>query len=878
MRLPWTPGLPAAWTTSPDDLFPIEDTENYRPLSDLSLRPFARLQSRLFLPETDAPINAVRTFSADFPQNELEAGVTLPLVTNTAYTNSTITQVQVAPNLNWAVLTLLPQGAKRPIRALSSLWGMQAERLKTGFHYSASLSFWAGALSFDVPKRFTYGSEEKFPILKVPATFDRKLGKCSFAGVDYVLMRCTIRDSIITVVIPKSALAKECPKRGQSIVLTGFYTVGELGSFSHDSRILDALCRNGQALKVNRAIARFPFHNRGIGLFHQAMVMCPKSEKGRKARLRLMYEAAAHDYVPACGRLGMSVFRAVATTEKAVPLTTRTREKFGTGSRWEQTFSARLLGKAASRDYVPALRFLALSPVAQDFVPADIRLSLTERLAKRFHDSAAQFAVYKHLQKKTDKSDERNLSWLIQSAAGGNVQAVYDLARAHALGIGATKNPDMSRGIILSALSRGVECAKYWAAGLACLNERFFTLSTQKKETELKNFARSGLPANILLLGLFYQYGKADNPKAPLIAYCLYRWVEHTLHDEEARNLRVSAEPNLTIEHHDQLPFFNVWEELNIPCPPESQPLSSLTASLENGPLSMHPFFLMQIDPSLKTASNPKPSDRLMRQLAFMAENSRPVRLGLLRDNPRTGSTDVRLTGHGAEADSTAIDRSLLLVAAIRGHTGQSWDVASVYPIFQDGTHMSIYLHGAAQTEEGVCALLGITPFSDTRGPTASLLAFDPLWPDQQHLYRTNERYETVLYGLTDTIKPCDPDFLESIPSEVFQKLQEIHSDIRMSKRLVGFAPVDVTNALYQITSTICAVDVDYTQVFSIPYAKVQVDSFLSKDFSTEPFVLYIPKDKFLETGLKVGDRIHAAFELAVRIDSIENKPKVTLN
>lgn len=862
-RLPWTPGLPPAWTTTPDDTFPIDESKHHDLLADFSLRPFARLQSRLFYPETTGPINAVHTFFADFPQNEREVGVTLPYVTNTMYTLACITHVQVDPKLNWAVIELLrlrPQKAERPIRALSATWGMQASRLKTGFCYSVSLSFWANTLSLQVPKRFIYGTSDKFPILTVPAVFDRRLGKYTFAGVDYIVMRCCIREDTVSVVIPKSALPKGRIKKGQTVALTGFYTVGELGETSFDSNVLEALQLDDNAFRANRAIARFPFSNRGIGLFHQAMVMCSRSEKLRKARLRLMYDAVACDYMPACGRLGISVFGA------------------SKGNVATESYAAQLLGKAAVHSYVPALRFLALSPTTQNFVAEDIRLSLAELLAKHFNDSDAQLTVYKHLQNKTEKSDERNLAWLVQSAAGGNMQALYDLARAHALGIGATKNPDLARGLILSALTRGEECTKYWAAGLACLHERFFTLSTQEKETAFKSFARSGLPANILLLGLFYQYGQTGNPQSSLIAFCLYNWVELTLHSEEAVHLRQSVQSNLTPEQYEQLPFFDVWETLNIPRPPENFPISMLTAPLEPGPINLHPFFLEQIDTTLRTAPGTEPSDRLMRQLAFMAENSRPVRLGLLRDNPRPDNNPVRLTAHGAQADCTTFDRSLLLVTALRSHQGQSWDVAGVYPIFQDGTHVSVYLHGAAQTEPGVCALLGLSPFSDTHGPTSSLLVFDPLWPDQHSLYRTNERYKTVLYGLTDQVRPCDSDFFDMIPPEVIQQLKEKHTDVRLAENLVGFSPADVTNALYKIMTTIRAVDLDYTQVFSIPYARIQVDSFLAKDFSTDPFVLYVPKAQFSETGLKVGDRIQAVFELTACIDGIEKKTKVTLN
>ena len=859
-KLPWTPGHQPAWSTSPDDTFPIDDTKTVRPIADLSLRPFARLQSRMIYPENLEPINAVRTFSADFPQNELEVGIILPFVKNTMYTILQITHVQVAPNLNWAVLSLLPQKAKRPIRALSATWGMQAERLKTGFHYSASLSFWANALTLEVPKRFTYGPLEKFPILTVPAVFDRKLDKCTFAGIDYILMRCCIRQDTVTVAIPKAALPKGRIKKGQTVALTGFYTVGELCEASYDSNVLEGFSRDANQFRANRTISRFSFSNPGIGLFHQAMSMRPTSERLRKARLHLMYDAAGYDYMPACGRLGMSLFRASAGNIKG------------------EAFAAYLLGKAAAREYVPAMRFLALSPRTKNFVPEDIRWALTEILAKRYNDSDAQLAYYRYLQSKTDKADERNLAWLVQSAAGGNMKALYALARAHALGIGATKNPELTRGLILSALTRGVECAKYWAAGLACLGDRFFTLSTSEIEKTLKHFAQSGLPANVLLLGLFYQYGKTGNPNAPLIAFCLYRWIEHTLHDEEAQRLRESVQSELTVEHVEQMPIFNVWEELNIPCPPESRPISSLTAPLETGAINLHPFFLEQLDPTMRTSSDTMPSERLMRQLAFMAENSRPVRLGLLRDNPRSANDVVRLTGHGVETDCTTLDRSMLLVTAVRIDDGQPWDVAGVYPVFQDGTHIPVYLHGAAQSEQGVCALLGITPFSDTRGPMSSLLAFDPLWPDQHSLYRTNERYKAVLYGLTDHILRPGSDFFEAIPPGVIHKLREADADARSAKSLVGFSPVDVSNALYLISSTIRAVDLDYTQVFSIPYARVQVDSFLSKDYSAEPFVLYVPKEHFLKEGLKVGDRIQAAFELSVYIDSVEKKPKVTLN
>lgn len=859
-KLPRIPGHLPAWTTSPDDTFPFDDTKTVRPIADLSLRPFARLQSRMVYPENLEPINAVRTFSADFPQNELEVGVTLPFVKNTMYTISQITRVQVSPNLNWAVLSLLPQEAKHPIRALSATWGMQAERLKTGFRYSASLSFWASAINLEVPKRFTYGSSEKFPILTVPAVFDRRLDKCTFSGVDYILMRCCIRQDTVTVVIPKSALPKGRIKKGQTVALTGFYTVGELREASFDSNAFDAFSLDSNHFRANRTIPRFQFSNPGIGLFHQALTIRPTSERLRKTRLRLMYDAAHHDYMPACGQLGISLFRVSAEHIQA------------------EAFAAQLLGKAAAHEYVPAIRFLVLSPKTEHFVPRDIRWALTELLAKRFNDSDAQLAYYRYLQSKTDKTDERNLAWLVQSAAGGNMKALYALARAHALGIGATKNSDLTRGLILSALTRGVECAKYWAAGLACLGERFFTLSTPEIETSLKQFAQNGLPANILLLGLFYQYGKTGNPKAPLIAFCLFSWVEHTLHDEEARHLRESAQSELTADLIEQMPIFNVWEELNIPSPPESRPISSLTAPLETGPINLHPFFLEQLDPTIRTTSDVVPSERLMRQLAFMAENSRPVRLGLLRDNPRPVDAVVRLTGHGVDTDCTTIDRSMLLVTAIRVDDGQPWDVAGVYPIFQDGTHVPVYLHGAAQSEQGVCALLGITPFSDTRGPMSSLLAFDPLWPDQHSLYRTNERYKAVLYGLTDRIRRPGPDFFDAIPPDVIQKLREANTDVRSAKSLVGFSPVDVTNALYRISSTIRAVDSDYTQVFSIPYTKVHVDSFLSKDYSAEPFVLYVPKELFLKEGLKVGDRIQATFELSVCIDSVETKPKVTLN
>ena len=855
-------GLEPIWAATPDDFMPINAPGKFRPLPDLSLRPLARLHARLWMPDRAGQLNIVRNYPADIVFEEANVGCLIPYINTEISHKLRITQADVSADLNWAVLTLQSQKSAKKIRALSAIWAITASRIKTHTDYDASLFFWADSVCkvADAPKKTSRTSDDAFPTRSINARFLSRDIAQTIVNKNFVVFQCRTVDGLMSAVVPEKSFCQADIQPGDRIQLHGFYILGDLEEDSSDFRYLKEFQNRWNRLSAKRFAFLHPFHYAGTSQFFYALTMRPRSPYFREKRLRLMRQAAQLGFAPAMMLLG----RALLRKKKGFPV-----------SRAKGFY---LLGMAANRGLLQSFRFLSQSSFALENVPADVRSDFTLLLASEYNDGDAQFSLYQTLQNKSPQSasllkNVTSISWLVHSVANGNPKAAYSLAKAHALGIGVVKNAELARFVLASAIRKGFEPARYWLAGFERLQENFFLLDEKQKEKEFQQFADAGLPAVQILLGLFYQYGSSSNPKAMLLAHALYSWVETTLHDDDAKHLRERVETQLTPEQKKQLPFFNLWEELQLQEPPRSIPLQLITTSLEPGPVIMHPTFLLELDPAVQE----KPSTKLMQQIAFIAENSRPVRIGLAVEDDYEPDEKLRISGYGEPGGICSIHRSMLLVAATKMQAGDPWDVSSVYPIFEDGTPISAYLHGSCANTGHACGLIDVTPFSDTKGPTQTFPAFDPLWPSLHQRYRTNERYRAILYGTTSALRtginPCD-----ELPANVLEEINRLRSPTGTVQNIVGITAVDVSNALYQINSTIRSVDEDYTVVFSVPFVKIEVDSFLPKDYGPGNFVLYIPKARLNGKIPKPGDRIDAVFELSVCILASENAKKVTFN
>lgn len=857
------PGLPSAFAKNVDDKISFSHYDDYHPLSDLSLRPLARLNPRMIQDPKRSRLNIIRNSITDFPYKEIDFASIVPYLSRPIEKTGEITRVDVSKKLDWAVIDLALAGRTEKIRALHSLWAMQATRLKTHTKYNIELSFWAQSVRMaeEGEKRARARSDSKFPFVTLKAKFQKVDKTYSAAALDFVTMKCSTAIGPLLITIPKRFLPKEPFQRGDKLSFEGFYIVGEFVEDLRDLGLPSLFLPNENKLWVRRYYCRC-LSTPGASQFFLATTMKPRSKYFRRTRRRLLEKAADLNFAPAL------MLAATSTLFGS--------ELYETGG----IKATHQLAKAAIQSYLPALRFLALTNAGDDIVPEDIKIELLRILASEFDDPKAQLAYYKATQTTALYQDENvegiaQTAWLVQSVAHGEAQANFLLAKAHALGLGITQSIELAQIVLEGALRNGTDAASYWLAGFGRFHENFFTMPELEKEASFKSFVSSGIPYALVLLGLYYQYGECENPKARLLAYALFRETENTLHDYESKRLREKIEKRLTPEEKSQLEFFELWKELGINKPADSVSIMKLTTPLLPAPLLFHIGFLQTLDSDYED----KPTEKIRQLVSFIVENSQPVYLESEKRPEAPTKISNALYGYGMPEGALNFDRSALIYAKgiEENYSNAFWNVPSVYPIFHGGSPTSFYLTGASEELDHDCGVLDIAAFSDAIGPARKFRAFDPLWPLLKKSYRTNVRYQGTLYGFAHSAKFGASPY-ETMPKDAVEYIQELRKQHAEIENIVGITAENEEQALYRIDSTVRSIERNYTEVFSVSFARVTVDAFISHEYGSPVFTLFIPEMLLKRQHFSVGSRVNSLFELTVLVQDSIISSKATLN
>ncbi len=858
------PGLPSAFAQNVDDSVTFSPYDGYHFLSNLSLRPLARLNPRMIQDPKRSRLNIIRNCITDFPYKEIDFAAIVPYLSRPIGKTGEITRVEVSKRSDWAVIELTLEGHTGKIRALHSLWAMQATRLKTNTQYDIELSFWAQSVraTEEKEKRTRPSSDTSFPFVTLKAKYQKVEKTYSVAGIDFVTMKCSTKLGPLLITIPKRYLPQEPFNRGDKLSFDGFFIVGEFIEDLHDLTLHAMLFRTENPLAAKRYFCTLPLRTAGTPEFFRAITMKPRSAYFRRLRRGLLERAANLNLAPALLLAATStLFGPELFEESGIKATHR-------------------IAKAAVQSYLPALRFLALTKAGDDFVPEDIKIELLRILASEFDDPKAQLAYYKANQTFPLRQGESiegiaETAWLVQSAAHGVAEANFLLAKAHALGLGITQSLEIAQIVLEGALHNGIDPASYWLAGFSRFHENFFTMPEHEKEASFKSFAATGIPYALVLLGLYYQYGDSDNPKARLLAYSLFRETEKTLHDYEAKRLREKLEKHLSFEERSQLQLFELWKELGINKPADSVSIKKIATPLLPAPLLFHVAFLQALDSSYKE----EPTEKIRQLISFIVDNSQPVHLKSEKEGEGKPKSSNVLYGYGLPEGPLNFDRSMLLYAKgdPEDYRSAPWNMPSVYPIFHGGSPVTLYLTGASEESSYDCGVLEVTPFSEAAGPARKFRAFDPLWPALKRSYRTNVCYRGTLYGLVQSVKFGKSPY-EAMPIDVIEHIQKIRSQHAEIENIVGVTAEDAEQALYRIDSTIRSVERDYTEVFSVSFARITVDAFIGRNFGSALFTLFIPETLLSKKVLRVGDRVNALFELTVLIEGQTLPSKAMLN
>lgn len=858
------PGIPSAFAQNVDDKISFSPYDGYHPLSDLSLRPLAHLNPRMIQDPKRSRLNIIRNCITDFPYKEIDFAAIVPYLSRPIGKAGEITHVDVSKRLDWAVIDIALEGHTGKIRALHSLWAMQATRLKTHTRYDIELSFWAQSVKAteEKEKRARPASDASFPFVSLKAKFQKVDKTYIAAGIDFVSLKCSTAIGPLLITIPKRYLPDKPLNRGDKLTFEGFYLVGEFIEDLHDLTLHAMLYRTENPFAAKRYFCTVPLTVPGTAELFRAITMKPRSKFFRRLRRGLLEKAADLNLAPALLLAATSTLFGPELFEAAGIKATHQ------------------IARAAIQSYLPALRFLALTKAGDDFVSEDIKVELLRILASEFDDPVAQLEYYKANQTFPLRQGESvegiaETSWLVQSAAHGVTEANFLLAKAHALGLGITQSLEIAQIVLEAALRNGIDPASYWLAGFSRFHENFFTMPEHEKEASFKSFAATGIPYALVLLGLYYQYGDCDNPKARLFAYSLFRETENTLHDYEAKRLREKIEKRLTYEEKEQLKFFEVWKELGIKKPADSVSIKKLATPLLPAPLLFHAPFLQALDGTYKEA----PTEKIRQLISFIVENSQPVHLEAEKKLDNQTKITNALYGYGVQEGTLNFAHSALLYAKgeEEDYSTAPWNMPSVYPVFHGGSLVNFYLTGASEEPSYDCGVLEVTPFSDGAGPARKFRAFDPFWPVLKKSYRTNVRYQGALYGLVQSAKFGTNPY-ESMPKDVIEHIQKIRNQHAEIENIVGITAEDAEQALYRVDSTIRSIERDYTEVFSVSFARITVDAFISRDYGSSVFTLFIPETLLENQQFYLGDRISALFELTVLVQDLDFSSKVTLN
>ena len=859
-------GLAPCYVNTEDDLAPLDALSDVEPIEDFSLHPMARLTPKLCNPEESGTVNLLQNFFADFPYEKVSRGALVPYIPDAPTKTMYIEGADVSPKLDWAVLKLHLDRSTTSIRALHSLWAMQASRLKTRTPYEVDIAFWATEANPVAGEEKTKikAKPDDFPTTHLKVTFQKYLDKQWVARIDYVTFKCTSSIGPLLVAIPKKALSKAEFRKGQKLFIDGFFLAGEF----REEAMVDVFIHNLMVNSKNhhrgmRELGLHPFRHTGMREFYRAIAMTPRSEYFRKLRWKLL-EAASEKGCPAA----MTLFAKAKMTQRK-------------GDFAEIMLAMNYLGKAVATGFKEALRFLSFAGGPNVF-PADCLREILCYLATEYDDPHAEFDLYKAFQKKLagpvdPKEAFAETAWLVQCATHNVEEAIFLLAKVYALGLGVTQNKFQAHFTLERALQNGVRPAQYWFAAYSRFEEKFFTLSEKEKETGLKELISSGIPYALILLGLFYQY-ESTNRRAPLLSYALFREAANVMHDDESLAMSKRAKERLTSEMRKELSFLEIWKELGVAKPAESIAIKEITAVSFHENLYWHPFFAEKLDPTCNGSLTPK----LRQQIQFIIENSNPVSLGLLREEKtdEDRASPSRVFGFGAAAGATDFSRSMILWTPGGEKSELGWNLPPIYPVFKDGSPLNLYINRASENPTYDCGILEITPYSDALGPGKKLLAFDPLWGALKNRYRTNERYKANFYGIAKYFDiGCDP--LEDLPPEVVARIREIQEQNRAKnlavQNIIGIGAVDPENVIYRIDSIVLSVEDHYTELFSVPYIRIKVAPFISQEYGADYFTIFVPKNGNFRFP-RAGERIRAEVELHVLILEAANIGKTTLN
>ena len=859
-------GLAPIYVNTEDDFAPLDDLCELEPIEDFSLHPMARLTPKLFNPEESGRVNLLQNFFADFPYEQVGRGAIVPYIPEATTKTMFIEGVDVSAKLDWAVLKLRMDGSSTCIRALHSLWAMQASRLKTQTPYEVDLAFWATGVSPIIEgeeKGKTKAKANAFPLTQLKVTFRKYLDKQWVAHIDYVTFRCTSSIGPLLVAIPKRVLPKAKFKKGQKLFIDGFFLAGEF----REEAMIDVFIHNMMVKSKNhhrgmRELGLHPFRHAGMREFYRAIAMAPRSEYFRKLRWKLL-EAASEKGCPA-----------------ALTLFARTKMIQKKADYAELMRAMDYMGQAAAMGFKEALRFLSFEGGPNVF-PRDCLREILCYLATEYDDPYAEFELYKAFQKKlasavNPKEAITETAWLVQCATHNVEEAVYLLAKVYALGIGVTQDRSRARSVLETALHQGVKPAQYWYAAFLRFQENFFTFPEKEKEEGLKELVSSGIPYALILLGLFYQY-ESTNPRAPLLCYALYREAANLVRDEESLAMSKMARERIPHEMKNELSFLEIWKELGIEKPTESIAIKEITSFSFHGKLFWHPNFMRRLEYGCDGELTPK----LRQQIQFITENSNPVSFGLLREAAgEEVNKSQQIYGFGATPGATDFSRSMILWTPGEEKDHSIWNLPPIYPVFKEGSPVNLYINKASENPTYGCGVLEFTPYSDALGPGRKLLAFDPLWAGLKKRYRTNERYHAVFYGIASSFDiGCDP--LDDLPPEVVSRIREIqaqNSEKNLAvQNIIGIGAIDPENVTYRIDSIVLSVDNDYTEIFSVPYIRITVAPFISQEYGADYFTIFAPRDGNLWLP-RVGERIRAEIELHVLILEATTVSKATLN
>lgn len=863
-----------SWTDMTEPLVQAEELSRFAPLSDPSIRPLWTLYPVFYGPNVIKPAAArmsiVRTGCADLASHEYSSASTLPhFVSPDAQHLIKISHVEISNRLDWALLWVYNDnglyGGMFP--ALCPSWSLQAPKIDLRKQYAASVALFTTRVTRSTERsrfglRFERSSSVRAKLPSVTATvFYQSAKPCgSVAGTKFVQVTGNTQSDgqghEIIAVVSLDMLKPLGPiTRADGIVLKGYMLATDLEV--HDPILLpDNVVSAVNNLPSGRpAIARrlsrilytadLPVHLIGNVASRLMELMRTRTPMGR--RLQKFYV----DVASMCGNVSGLMVKAADYIDKERTSGVTTPEPLA------------LLIAAAMRGSKEALTALIVPSPISERLPDDVVDALIAWAGLEQDSGSAQHVLARLLlnDRTPEQLDLREralyLNLLQHSVvANGFMAGAFNLAHCWAAGFGTEPDLETARWVLQTAAQNGYLHAQYWLAGFGHLGANFFTADEETLKAAFEPNLKNGAPASLIVYGLYALFGCHDRDHE-LVAYAIFDWVDKTIRNHEARQIKELIRKNMSSALRERIDGFDVWRHLGISAPPSSIDLVDTMGDLD-GPIIMHPPFMEELDPDLDY-TNPKPSSRLMGQVSFFSENSEPVLLGYAARHEVEHDPSLRVSAFGHSGGPAQGDQ--LVIVSISAPETKSWDVNTLYPVFEKGTRTTFVLQGGACTQNHACAVLTVSPSND-RQESSTLAVFDPLWPLMSRKYRTGDRYCGILYGLADKVS-LNAFGLKDLPEHIQHAVMEKTSNVRQ-RRFVSLSCVNAANAFYRVNSGVQHVEPNCCMIGGISFARVDVDNIIVTDEQdAETFPIYVAQRKLDALGtVKPGDRFEAYIEL----------------